>query len=364
MAELFRYIEQSFVIPSPTRAIDVERESDQQNRLRSAISESLPPDRLRGIASDFTLKHFGSPVSDPFHLGKQYSSFGSQLLSLPSLGERAIEQLVSRVFDSDARTLVSSKEFLEDKALLDDALVSVKIATAFDRVNAHNLVAMRQAIAFLDDFAAGRVTDVTLEGIHTTLRRPIRIPSEFIKSLTVNADPAQPRPAPGPAANSAARQLTALMAQQSHLQTAYETIMSLPPDQFELKPLKTRARRSAVAAHESVGQVSSGAASASGLPGSVTDIVSADPTFLAISQAAIERLGDDVRQTLENAYIDLFDSPVSDVITAIKKQWQDVSGQLAPYQVPAPAKVFRVGVHLFAVQDVASAIVADNKEKL
>lgn len=36
MAELFRYIEQSFVIPSSTRPIDVERESDQQDSLRRA----------------------------------------------------------------------------------------------------------------------------------------------------------------------------------------------------------------------------------------------------------------------------------------------------------------------------------------
>jgi hypothetical protein len=354
VAELFRYIEQSFVVPSPTRPIDVGRESDQQNRLRGAISQHVPPDRIRGIANDFILKHFSSPVADPFQLGKKCLSFAYQLLALPSPGKDAIDQLVSKVFDSDARTLVGSKAFVEDKALLDDSLVSVKIATAFDRVNAHDLVAMRQTIAFLDDFAVGTVTDITLEGIPTTLRRPIRIPSEFVKSLTVNPDPAQPRPAPDPAANSAAQQRTALMAQQSHLQTAYETIMSLQPDQFELKPLRTNAGRPLVAAHESAKEV----------PSRVVDMVNASPTFLAISQAAVERLGDDVRQTLEKAYIDLSGSSVSDVIMAIKRQWQEVSRQLAPFQVPMPAKVFRVGVHLFAVQNVASTTVADSKEKL
>ncbi len=358
MAELFRYIEQSFVIPSPTRPIDVGRESDQQDRLRGAISEGVPPDRLRGLASDFILKHFSSPVADPFHLGKQYLSFGSQLLSLPSPSQRAIEELVSKVFDGDVHTLVGSPAFVEDKALLDDVLVSVKIATAFDQVNAHSLVEMRQAIAFLDDVAKRTVTDVTAEGISATLRRPIQIPSVFVKSLTVNPDPAQRRPEPDPADDTAARQLTALLAQQSHLQTAYETIMSLQPNQLELKTLRSKAAQPVATSPESdraSGRLGSGLS---------TPPPNAANTFLAVSQSAIDRLGSDVRDSLEKAYIDLAGSSVSDVIAAIKNQWQEVSQQLAPYQVPSPAKVFRVGMHLFAVQDVASTTVSGSKERL
>ena|ERR1051325_957442 len=359
MAELFRYIEQSFVIPSRTPAIDVGRESDQQNGLRSAISEHLPPDRLRGIVSDFILKHFSSPVADPFHLGKQYLSFGSQLLSLPSPSQRAIEQLVSKVFDSDAHTLVGSQAFVEDKALLDDVLVSVKTVTAFDRVNAHNLVAMRQVVAFVEDFAAGTVTDVTAEGILATLRRPIRIPSEFLMTLTINRDLAPPRPAPDAAADAAARQRTVLMAQQNHLKRAYETIMRLEPDQFELKPLRSNADRPVGSTPESSRAASAKAESDRGADGT-----SGAPTFLAIPQAVIDRLGDDVRGTLEKAYIDFSGVPVSDVITAIKRHWQEVSRQLAPYQVPQPAKVFRVGVHLFAVQNLPPTTIPDPRESL
>jgi hypothetical protein len=64
MAELFRYIEQAFVVPAVTPAIDAGRESDLQNSLRSAITKNLPPDQIRSIADNFILKHFNSPVAD------------------------------------------------------------------------------------------------------------------------------------------------------------------------------------------------------------------------------------------------------------------------------------------------------------
>jgi hypothetical protein len=307
---------------------------------------------------DSAKSHFSSPVADPLQLGKKYLSFGSQLLSLHSPGTHAVDQLVSKVFGSDATKLVGSKPFLADKALLDDALVSVKMVTAFDRVNAHNLVAMRQAIAFIEDFAAGKLTDVTAEGISETLRRPIRIPSEFVKSLTVIPDRPQLPPATDPAIEATARQRTALMAEQQHLKTAYDTIMGLPPDQFELRPLHGKSDQKRV--RNATGKIESGGG------GSVSEgeAVSAAPTFLAIPNAAIERLGGDVRKTLEKANIDVAGVPVSHVITGIKRRWQDVSQQLAPYQVPAPAKVFRVGVHLFAVQDSAPSTARSTKEAL
>jgi hypothetical protein len=258
-----------------------------------------------------------------------------------------LKQLISSVFGSDARTVVDSSALLTDEALLDDALVSVKLVTAFDRVNAADLVAMRQTIAFVQDLAAGKVTDFTSEVIRKTLQRPIRIPSEFVKSLTLSSNRPRPPQAPDPLLDAAVRHRTALLAEQGHLKTAYERIMGLHPDQFELKPSKIKADRPLVAAHDS----SRVASTREGM-GSVIDSVGANPTFLAVSQAAIERLGSDVRQTLEKAHIDVSGASVSHVITAIKRQWQDVSRQLAPYQVPTPAKVFRVGVHVFAVRDI------------
>ena len=193
MAELFRYIQQAFVIPSATRAIDVGSESDLQKDLRGDISQHVPAEQIRGKSNDFILEHFSSPVADPFHSGAQYLSFGTRLLTLHSPGTDPIENLVEEVFGKEPSPLVRSEPFLSDKALLNDALVCVKIATAFNRVNAHNLVAMRQAIAFIEDFDAGKVTDFTAEVLRKTLRRPILIPSEFVESLTVIPDRHQSR---------------------------------------------------------------------------------------------------------------------------------------------------------------------------
>jgi hypothetical protein len=358
MAELFRYIERTFVAPSDKQAIDVGRQSDLQNSLRDAISERLPRDRLRSMADAFIAQHFRSPLDEPLRMGQQLRSFRERLAH-PLHGTDAIDQLIAATFDSDATDLVGSDAFLADKALLDDILVSVKISTGFDRVNAHDLVAMRQVIAFIEDFASGKAAHATTETIREVLRRPIRIPSEFVYQVAASAE-GQPSPPSEPPDESVARQRAALLAEQQHFKRAYEMIMSLPPDQFEMKPVSSKA-------DGKVARNSSQSTSAKETPGRggcayEMAAASAAPSFLAISDAAIERLGGDVQKTLERANIDIGGSRVSHVISEIKRQWQDVSRQLAPYQAPAPTKVFRLGAHLFAVQDSTATIATGTGE--
>ena len=352
MAELFRYIQHAFVVPSPTQPIDVGRQSHLQDSLRDATSRNLPADRVRGLADAFIARHFNSPQDDPFQMRSQLLSFGDRLAPTVQ-GTNAIKQLIAATFGSDAADLADSDPFLADKTLLDDLLVCVKITTAFDRVNAHDLVAMRQAIAFIEDFAAGKIADHSVEGIRTTLRRPIRIPDEFVNPLATSVDSPPSLPPSEPPDDSAVRRRDALMAEQRHLKRAYEAIMSLPPGQFELRPMSIRADRNtarAAAVRTSEREVPDDAGSTG-----ETGTNNAAPSFLGIPKTVIEHLGSDVRKTLQKANIDIAVAPVSHVITAIKKQWQDVSRQLAPYQVPSPAKVFRVGAHLFAVKDSVAA---------
>lgn len=359
MAELFRYIQHAFVVPSSTQPIDVDRQSDLQDSLRDATSRDLPSDRVRSIADAFVAKHFPSPEDDPFQMRSQLLSF-SKLLAPPVEGADAIEQLITSTFDSDTSELAGSDPFLADKALLDDVLVCVKITTAFDRVDAHDLVAMRQAIAFIEDFVAGTITDTSVEGIRTSLRRPIRIPGEFLNPVPTSAVTPPSIPPSEPHDESSARQRDALLAEQRHLKRAYEAIMSLPPGQFELRPMSLNTdrppERNAAAGRPPEKEVRGDG----GQIGKI-DTRSAAPSFLGIPAAAIEHLGSDVRKTLQKANIDIA-APASDVITAIKKQWQDVSRQLAPYQIPSPAKVFRVGVHLFAVKDTAPTTAPASRE--
>ena len=126
--------------------------------------EGLPPDRLRSIADAFHRQAFSVRL-ETTHFKWDTASVLQRTAGAPFHGTDDIEQLISAIFDCDAPDLVGSDPFLADKALLDDILICVKITTAFDRVNAHHLVAMRQAIAFIEDFAAGKVTDDTGEGI-------------------------------------------------------------------------------------------------------------------------------------------------------------------------------------------------------
>lgn len=344
MAELFRYIEQAFVAPSDNQAIDVGRQSDLQDGLRNAVSQRLPRDRLRNMARAFIVQVFPSRFDDPFQMGQQLRFF-SDRLAHPPRGIDGIDQLIAATFDKDASDLVGSDAFLADKALLDDTLVAVKIATGFDRVNARELVAMRQVIAFIEDVASGEIAHGAAGATRAALRRPIRIPGEFLYPVTASVEN-QPPPTPEPPDDSSARQYKSLLADQQHFKRAYEMIMSLPPDQFEMKSESAPSRE------------------VPGCGGQAyeTDATSAPPSFLALPDAAIERLGADVKQTLENAKIDFGSAPVSHVISQIKRQWQKVSEQLASYQAPAPARIFRLGAHLFAVQDGGAPIATGRGE--
>ena len=375
MTELFRFVEQAFVLPAPTDTIDVGSQSDLQTRLRAASSGNGSPNQIRSIASGFLDKNFPTADANPVPLASDMLSFSTQVLALATPTQKAVNQLVGTAFDKDARTLVASADFLAAKMLLNDTLVCVKLLTGFDRVDAASLVTMRRAVQFLDDLAGEKLTDFTPAAIQTALQRPIRIPKLFIDGLQAGANVPPPPPPPNPAGDSAGNRRTALLAEQTALQSAYDTIMALQPHEFKLQPLTGRtstlltspleAQPAAVLPpHYQPSELAHPTASAAFDPNAVTqptaipresaDARVAVPTFLALSPAAIHRFDPVVQQTLLNSSIDLQRAPVSHVIASIKRQWQQVSRQLAPEQIPSPTPVFRLGVHLFTVQSATA----------
>ena len=206
-----------------------------------------------------------------------------------------------------------------------------------------SLVAMRQTIAFIEDFAAGRVSDEAAEDVRAILRRPIRIPSELVKPLTTIGEGPTPPPPPDPACRSrCSGNAQPLLAEQQHLKRAYEAIMSLPPDQFELRPMTIRTERDTA-------RRATGRALLATKNQVVKDVAGADehraaaaPSFLAIPETADRAVWEAMfgrhlrrRKSTSPAH------RLSHAIAAIKRRWQDVSRQLAPYQAPAPTKVFR-----------------------
>lgn len=351
MTELFRYIEQAFVLPGATGAIDTQSDSSFQTSLRKAVSQHQTPDRIRSIAGEFLDESFPQGGANPLALSDQLLSFSKQLRALKSPSQMAVDDLVQSVFDTDAQTLVSSGNFLHDKDLLNDTLISVKLVTGFDRVNAADLATVRQAIAFLEDFAAGNVTAFTAAALRAAFQRPIRIPKLFVDALNAALKSTPPPPPPSDAGASAAeKQRAALLSDQQALQSAYETIMSLQPHEFELKQIPSAARRALPGPPPAQPVASIETHNVRELAAQATSAVASVPIGLTVPNVVIDRLGTVVRETLEKASIDITGAPVSNVVTSIRKQWQNVSRQLAPYQIPTAAPVFRVGVNLFAIQ--------------
>jgi hypothetical protein len=139
MIELFRYIEQSFVVP-PTNlnAIDVSNSSDFQNKLRRDLQQKKNGSlQLRKDAENFIERN---PVedADSLSLGQQYLNFHNHLLSLTSVSADDIKGAIEEIFDSSTTDLVSSRAFNNDKQFLNDLIVAVKMSTGFDKVRAND----------------------------------------------------------------------------------------------------------------------------------------------------------------------------------------------------------------------------------
>ena len=353
MTELFRYIEQAFALPDSTGAIDTQSDSPFQNSLSDAVSENQSPEQIRSLAGGFLDEKFPPEGENPLQLSGPLLSFSKQLQALASPSQQAVAYLIESVFGRDAEGLVNSDEFSEDKGLLNDTLISVKLVTGFDRVNAADLATMRQTIAFLEDFADGDVPAFTASAIQAAFRRPIRIPKQFVDALQAapQTTPIPPPPS-SPDQTASDAQRANLLADQRALQSAYEAIMALQPHEFEIRPIPVQDQR-AVHRPEAAPQATTPAETLGAYRGSAaqsTSSAASVPMALTVSSRFVERLGPEVRNTLDKSAIDIANAPVSNVVAAIRKQWQNVSGQLASSQIPAAAPVFRVGTQLFAIQ--------------
>jgi len=354
MAELFRYIQQAFVVPTATAAIDVARDSDLQLLLKRAATNRALPEKIRSIASEFLGNHFSSPVADPFQLSSPLRKLRGALLALPTSDQASVEAAVAGLFGSPAGVVDSSGPLQADKSLLDDSLVCVKLVSGFDRVNANDLLLMRRAVAYIDDLAAGLVTSFTASDISSGFARPVRIPHEFLDALK---PPTQaPTPLSSSSPDSSGSDRASLLAEQQALRSAYETIMALGPHELELTTAPSPQVHPPAAALEPAASFTPVPPQAERESGVIAGPASAaPPAFLSVPRAVVERLGLDVWRALEQSSIDVLGAPVPQVISEIKRRWQEVSRQLAPFQIPAPSPVFRVGGHLFAIQPPTAA---------
>jgi hypothetical protein len=350
MIELFRYIEQSFVVP-PTNlnAIDVSNSSDFQNKLRRDLQQEKNGSlQLRKDAENFIERN---PVedADSLRLGQQYLDFHDHLLGLTSVSADDIKGAIEEIFDSSTTDLVSSRAFNNDKQFLNDLIVAVKMSTGFDKVRANDLVTMRQAIAFIEATTGRNYQTPSLEDVKSTLLRPIVVPSAFLKT-----QPPQPPPEPLPSGDSdEVKKRKALQKEYDSLKAAYVTLMSLRPDELQMMEIPGTQKPTIAAAktQELTSQ-------------RIQPITEAPKQVLALTNAAIRKLDPSVLKMFERESLDIKTTGYSGLAETVKYKTKDLYSLLNPCdQVRAVTKVYRLGINAFAIK-TDPAILSTSSAKL
>jgi hypothetical protein len=191
-------------------------------------------------------------------------------------------------------------------------------------------------MAFLVDFVAGQTEPLTASGIRERLARPLKIPQGFLPKAEPGGRASEPPPPPPDPART---HREALLREQAALQSAYETFMRLHPSQLEVRSLKESGPpapvRPAARASENGPQESAAVAA---------------PSIVAVPRRTLEGLDPGVRRVIESELPDSSASLVN-MVDIVKRRWLDVSSKVEPYKLPVPARTYRVGIHLFAVQE-------------
>lgn len=332
MVELFRYIEQAFVIPAEDDSIDIGSESDFQQGLRDLIADGAEPGVIRERASEF----LDGILADPDRLARmpRYQQLRTDLRALETPQASDVQGLVLTIFNEPPDTLVQSSEFAEEKRVLNDALVAIKMTTGFDRADAAAMTEVRQVMAFLEDVVDG-ISPLTAAEIRKRLNRPLRVPQEFILKQSASSEtPGTPDPAQDPAK----ARLEALMKEQAALQSAYDTLLRIHPSQLQI----------ATEHGDSDALASRKARVADVRP---DDDAAMQPTlsFVAVPQRTMAALDQSVRALIDRELSDRSDVSLPNVVDVVKRRWVDVSHEIEPYKLPVPAKTYRLGIHVFAV---------------
>ncbi|MER7335225.1 MULTISPECIES: hypothetical protein [unclassified Micromonospora] len=347
MVELFRFIQKAVVVPVDGGSIDLTTTSTFQDQLRDLITSGQPHSAVRTKAEQF----LNTLTSSGLSRAANYRTLRKKLLDmLPTSPTPAkIDQAVKDVLGvNNAQSLVGSQAFANEKQLSSDVLVAVKITTRFDRVDTPTIATMRVVIAFLEDFVAGRVTPLTADTIVKLLERPLRFPEAFL--------PPEPTPAASltvtsPPDDEAAR-TASLVVEQEALQRAYDLLMTVRPGQLAVTggTAEETGNETAYPGDTSDGHATSNQAVAA-------------PSVLGVSQHTLEALDPTVLEHLRAELFDVGSAALTDILEVVKRRWFEVSREVEPGKVPAPARTYRLGAHVFAVQEPAPSAEAAPEEE-
>jgi hypothetical protein len=335
MVDLFRYIEQAFVVPTASTAIDVSQASDFQQALQKDITDKTDSALIKKQATDFIAAHFTLTDTSAIGWGNKYLALRQKVLGTDKPSIDSLNQAVQDIFGMDLQAVISSDQWRADKSLINDTAIATKLVTGFNLLDMASLMSMRQVIAFLEDLSAGTLSVITASSILTSLSRPLRIPTPFltlanIAQTTTPVVPPQPPAPPDPAASQA----------QAALKTAYDQMMSIEPSSMEIKSAKPKPyvkSQEASMAVKNEQRIQEPAA-----------MHSIDAT-ITLSHAAIQQLDQGVQETIKKQGIDLTTVSLTTAVSTIKKQWLNLARQTRPASLPQPLKVYRLGVHLFTL---------------
>lgn len=370
MVDLFRYIEQSFIVP-PLKldAIDVNDSSDFQDKLRTELqSNPDDPDKIRKTAEDFIKNNpFQNPGS--LQLGQEYLDLHTRLLHLADANTDNIKGSIEKIFDRSPLDLIASDAFKKDRQLLNDLIIAVKMTTAFDKVRAADVVSMRQAIAFIEAIIEKNYQRLSVEAIKSILLRPIVIPEAFLKKQTPEV-----APIPVPAGDSEeVIKRKALEKEQESMKAAYFTLKALKPHELQMTDVPgTKTSLIAIPQTRKVRSGVLGWIAAAFWPRSETttpimrEEQQSPKQVLSLTNAAFNKLDPSVLKTFEREQPDFRTAGYTE-LTQLAKSLVDAPFYKDPilasliakcHRVKAVTKVYRVGINTFAVQPAQDTTIA------
>ncbi|AXY72927.1 hypothetical protein D3H65_02620 [Paraflavitalea soli] len=337
MIDLFRYIEHAYVQPpSADNSINIESGSDFQNTLRREKDQPDGSTRMRNTATAFITAHFTS-AEPPFNLRKEWLAFHQGVKRMKDPNFNKLSSLTSAIFDRDAEDLLQSDLFMSDQELLNDSLVAVKLTTAYDQVNAAELVAMRQAIAFIALLAGNQLEDISAASVRSALLRPIYIPASLFPSKKTTAPPPSPNQEEHTEENT---RIAGLQKQAAILKTTYETLMATSAEDLEIGTTHHETTIPVTALHAAVAAAPANEAATAPLPQS----------FVRLSNKTVNKLSTEVKTALQTNGIDAVTTSLPRMVSIIKEKWAGIAREIQPYELPAATKLYQLGIHTFATQ--------------
>jgi hypothetical protein len=141
-----------------------------------------------------------------------------------------------------------------------------------------------------------------------------------------------------PAPDPSATRLAALKKEQAALKGAYDALMQLHPSQLQ------------ITSTADVGRPAPSRQDDARPPGSGRDMHPA-AAVLTVPQRTLDAFDPGVRALIQAELPDRADASVLNMLEVVKRRWLDVSHEVEPSRLPLPARTYRVGLHLFSVQE-------------